>query len=296
MDNVSFFGRSVSKLIVGDNPFNGHSYIVDKTPGREMFEFYTADRILETLFAVEKSGINTMLPLADPFIIRLLGEYERAGGKLQWIFQPYMPMDQRVSVRQMSGLHNTIGVYHQGTTTDFCHETGRTGEILDRIRIYRTLGVPVGLGTHRPDVIDRCVREGWDVDFFVACLHNARRNREGEQSGFITGKLKSDLVFRPDDRPVMLRCLQQYDKPVIAFKIFAGGQMFLNKTEAEIRERIKGAYDEVFTALKPDDIAAIGVFQRDKDELSEDVALYEEWRRSSPGAAGSRRVARTGGV
>ena len=287
MNYASFFGRSVSKLIVGDNPFNGHSYIVYKTPGKEMSDFYTADKILETLFAVEKSGINAMLPLADPFIIRLLGEYERAGGKLQWIFQPYMPMDQRVSVRQMSGLHNTIGVYHQGTTTDFCHETGRTDEILERLEIYRTMGVPVGLGTHRPDVIDRCVREGWDVDFFVACLQNARRSREGEQSGFITGKLKSDLVFYPDDRPVMLRCLQQYDKPVIAFKIFAGGQMFLDKTEAEIRERIKGAYDEVFTALKPDDIAAIGVFQRDKDELSEDVALYEEWRRERRGRTGA---------
>ncbi len=66
-------------------------------------------------------------------------------------------------------------------------------------------------------------------------------------------------------------------------KLIAGGQMFLNKTETDIRERIKGAYDEVFTALKPDDIAAIGVFQRDKDELSEDVALYEEWRRERRG-------------
>lgn len=28
---------------------------------------------------------------------------------------------------------------------------------------------------------------------------------------------------------------------------------------------------------------SIGVFQRDKDELSEDVALYEEWRRERRG-------------
>ncbi len=106
MDRVSFFGHSVSRLIVGDNPFNGHSYIVDKTPGGEMKEFYTADRILETLFAVEAKGINTMLPLADPFIIRLLDEYERSGGKMQWIFQPYMPMDQNVSIWQMMSLRN----------------------------------------------------------------------------------------------------------------------------------------------------------------------------------------------
>ena len=28
MNKVQFFGKEVSKLIVGDNPFNGHSYIV----------------------------------------------------------------------------------------------------------------------------------------------------------------------------------------------------------------------------------------------------------------------------
>ncbi len=275
VNTVKFFGHDVSRLIIGDNPFNGHSYIVDKTTGREMTDFYTADRILETLFAIEKAGINAMLPLADPFIIRLLSEYERSGGKLQWIFQPYLPMDQEVSIRQIMGLHNTIGIYHQGTTTDFCYETGKCGEILERIRLYHTMGIPVGLGTHRPDVIEKSVREEWEVDFFVACMQNARHNREGEPSGFITGKTKATLIFRPGDRPIMLKCLQQVDKPVIAFKIFAGGQMFLGKTESEIRAQIKSAYGEVFTALKPNDLAAIGIFQRDKDELAEDVAVYE---------------------
>ena len=286
MNTVNFFGHAVSKLIIGDNPFNGHSYIVDKTPGKEMTDFYTAEKILETLFAIEAKGINTMLPLADPFIIRLLDEYERSGGKMQWIFQPYMPMDQAVSIRQMLGLRNVIAVYHQGTTTDYCFETGKVPEIRERIRLYRTMGIPVGVGTHRPDVIDTSVREGWDIDFFVACMQNARINREGEPSGFITGKTKAKLIFRPADRPVMLRTLQQYDKPVIAYKIFAGGQMFLGKTDAEIRSLIRGAYDEVFTALKPDDIAAIGVFQRDKDELTEDVEIYNAWydRRAATGS------------
>ena len=277
MITAKFFGHDVTKLIVGDNPFNGHSYIVDKTPGKEMTDFYTADRILETLFAIEESGINAMLPLADPFIIRLLSEYERSGGKLQWIFQPYMPMNQEVSIRQIMGLRNVIGIYHQGTTTDYCFETGKCDEILDRIRLYRTMGIPVGLGTHRPDVIETCEREGWDVDFFVACMQNARINREGEPSGFITGKTKANLIFRPADRPVMLKCLSRYDKPVIAYKIFAGGQMFLGKSEEEIRGLIRGAYDEVFSALKPNDIAAIGVFQRDKNELAEDVEIFNSW-------------------
>ena len=117
------------------------------------------------------------------------------------------------------------------------------------------------------------------MDFYVACLQNARRNREGEQSGFITGKTKSGLIFYPDDRPIMLDTLKKVEKPVVAFKIFAGGQMFLKKTEEEKREIIKGVYEEVFTSLKPNDVAAIGVFQRDKDQAKENMDLYEAWYR-----------------
>ena len=274
---VNFFGNQISKLIIGDNPFNGHSYIEDKTPGSEMKEFYTSTKILETLAAIEESGINCMLPLADPFIIRLLREYERAGGKLKWIFQPYMPMDQKVSMRQMSELHNVIGIYHQGTTTDYCFETGKFDQVKERIELYHSMGIPVGIGTHRPDVIDEAMNRGLNVDFFVACMQNARINREGEPSGFITGKTKSHLLFRRGDRDIMLNCLQKYDKPVIAYKIFAGGQMFLGKNAEEIRGLIKDAYNTVFSALKPDDAAAIGIFQRDKDELREDVEIFNEW-------------------
>ena len=36
MNKVNFFGHEVTKLIVGDNPFNGHSYITDRVPGAEM--------------------------------------------------------------------------------------------------------------------------------------------------------------------------------------------------------------------------------------------------------------------
>ena len=277
MKYVNFFGHEVSKLIVGDNPFNGHSYIPDKTPGTEMVEFYTAQRILETLFAIEESGINCMLPLADPFIIRLLKEYERSGGKIKWIFQPYMPMDQDVSMRQMLSLQNTVGIYHQGTTTDYCFETGAFHEVKQRMEKYRSMGVPVGIGTHRPDVIDTVMEEGWNVDFFVACMQNARINREKEPSGFITGKTKANLIFRKGDREIMLNTLAKYDKPVIAYKIFAGGQMFFDKEPDEIRALIKDAYNTAFTALKPDDIACIGVFQRDKDELREDIEVFDEW-------------------
>ena len=41
MNYVDFYGHKISKLIVGDNPFTGHSYIPDFVPGSEMVEYCT---------------------------------------------------------------------------------------------------------------------------------------------------------------------------------------------------------------------------------------------------------------
>lgn len=275
MNTVDFFGKKVTKLIVGDNPFNGHSYILE-TSGKEMTDFYTAEKIKETMFRIEAEGYNTMLPLADPYIIRLIKEYQRDGGKMQFVFQPYMPMDQKASMNQIAFLENVIGIYHQGSTTDCLYETDRANEIPGNIAEYRQLGVPVGLGTHYPEVIELSEKEEWGADFYMGCLHNKRRFLKGEPSGFLSGKSTAGMIFYAADRAPMLDVLRKTQKPAIAFKIFAGGQMFSQKTEEEKRALIKGVYEEVFTALKPNDFAAIGVFQRDKDEVKEnaDIPLH----------------------
>ena len=165
MKTANFFGHEVSKLIIGDNPINGHSYIEDIISGKEMQNYYTTEKILEALFHMEECGFKTMLPLADPYIIRVLDEYRRAGGKINFIFQPYMPMNQDVSMRQMMSV-GAIGVYHQGTTTDFLYESGRCDEIIAMIKKYKSMGIPVGLGTHRPDVVEKCENEEWGADFY----------------------------------------------------------------------------------------------------------------------------------
>ena len=57
---VDFFGHKVSKLIIGDNPYNGHSYITKHIPGEEMKNYYTEDKILEEIYKMEELGINTI--------------------------------------------------------------------------------------------------------------------------------------------------------------------------------------------------------------------------------------------
>jgi len=277
MKYVNFFGKTISKLIVGDNPFTGHSYIEDITTGEDMLRYYTAEKIKETLREIEASGVTTMLPLANPYIVRILQEYEYEGGNLQYIWQPYMPMLQTVSMREIGKLKGTIGIYHQGTTTDRLYKEGNIEKIKENIQMWRELGVPVGLASHQPKVIRQCEEENWGAEFYLASLHSGDRWRNGEQSGFITGESKATTRFSPLDRPLMLDVVRTLEKPVLVYKIFAGGQILMNKTEEEQRATIKDIYEEVFSVLKPDDAAVFGVFQRDKNQVRENIELFNQW-------------------
>lgn len=276
MQYVNFFGHKVSKLIVGDNPFNGWSYIPEVFTKEDMVQYYTEDKILETIHHMEELGVNTMLPLADPYIIRILQHYRANGGKMQFIFQSYSPIMPEASFQQMMSVE-PIGAYVSGTFNDLNHELGDDDAIPKQLEKFKSMGIPIGLGTHYPELVQKSEAENWNPDFYVTCLYNFRRGRAGEQSGFITGKKKTGIAFCADDRQVMLDVLKDIEKPVLAFKLFGGGKVFLNKTEEEKRAAIKDAYNATFTALKPDDFGAIGVFQKYTDQLEENIAIFNEW-------------------
>ena len=63
----------------------------------------------------------------------------------------------------------------------------------------------------------------------MACLQNTRK-RGGEASTTVTGKTRKDIEFYPEDRPEMLKVIASVPTPVIAYKIFAGGQIFRGRT------------------------------------------------------------------
>ena len=281
MHYVDFFGHKVSKLIIGDNPYNGHSYIKDYVSGSEMRNYYTEEKILEDIHKMEELGINTMLPLADPFIIRVLEHYRHNGGKMNFIFQTYGPLMRtldtaEISMREMMSVE-PIGIYLSGTYNDVRYETGRVAEILPTLNKLKETGIPIGFGTHHPQLIEKCEAEGWNPDFYMACMYHFRKNRLGEESGFITGKSKPNVEIIPEERALMLNTLKAVDKPVIAFKIFGGGQRLVGQTEAARREIIRETYDTIFTSLKPNDFAVAGVFSKYHDQLTENVSVLNEW-------------------
>jgi hypothetical protein len=273
IQQTDFFGTRISRLVLGDNPINGHTYIPDVYSSDAMLDYYTAANSVQALFEAEQCGINTIVPLANDFMLRVIREYRNAGGKMNIVFQPYPAIPLEINLRMMMQAE-PIAIYHQGTTTDNLCESDRTDTLRANLEKIRACGVPVGLGTHVPETILRAEKEDWGVDFYMACLYNARRDNRGEESGFITGKSKH-LQFYPEDRFKMFETARNVSKPFIVFKILAGGQIFHDHPKDDQPELIRRAFTEAYNDIKPSDVACIGVYQKLKNQIQENAKIVE---------------------
>ena len=272
---VNFFGTQITRAIVGDNPVNGHSYIPDIITGAEMQAYYTREKTLEMLFRAEECGYNALLPLACPFMLETLREYRSQGGSMHLIFQPYPAVPLEINIGEMMAL-DPLAIYHQGSTTDYLIETGSEAALISNLELLRRTKLPVGLSSHLPEIIRRSDDQNWDVDFYMTSLYNARRDRHGEQSAFITGKTKSEIIFYPDDRFEMFEAIKATDKPCVAYKILAGGQVLAGKAESEHAQIIEDCISETLDNIKPSDPLCFGVFQACTDQLAQNAAIMKK--------------------
>ncbi|MGI6174051.1 MAG: hypothetical protein ACOYI8_09190 [Christensenellales bacterium] len=271
MKTVDFFGTQVSRLILGDNPVNGYSYIEQITPGEMMLDYYTAENAVRLLRRAQELGVNAYLGLANDFVMRVWRQFVNEGGRMNLLFQSYAAVELADNLRQMCRW-SPKGIYHQGGTLDDMVECGEIRKVKDRIRMIKDSGVPAGLGTHVPEVVIRAEEENWGADFYVTCLYNARNTQRKNQKSYIPGEY-NDLKFYPDDKWKMLEVVRQVPKTCLVFKLLAGGQVFYGHAPEEFEAIAEREFRDAYGNMKPDDIGVVGVFQRDADQLAQNVRL-----------------------
>ena len=268
MKTTNFLGMEISRLVVGGNPFAGYSYITDKITNGAMMDYYTADKIISALKYAETLGYTAFIATTCEFSRRYYRQYKNEGGTLKWIAQTHAPLDMRASVNNaIEG--GAIAIFHQGTSGDDLFERKQLDTMRAHLQEMRRAGVPVGIATHVPGHIDIAENE-FNVDFYMACLHNMRRDNEGRVSSSISGLKNEPHKFVYEDRALMFQKIRELNKPCIAFKILAGGNYSFS------RKDLKQCMTETYSGIKPGDIATIGVFQRDSDQLKENALLLDE--------------------
>ena len=274
LPTTNFFGTEITRLILGDNPAHGNTYIPDLITRQEMSDYFTHENIVKMLFSAQEAGYNTILALASPQMLSALREFKAQNGKLHIIFQTYPPsIDNFAKNIDEMAEFEPLAIYHQGSTGETLIENEDIETYLKNVETIRKTGVPVGMAFHVPDNVLRAEKENWGADFYVLCPYNIRRNRKGHVSSFITGESKAWVVFHPDDRLVMFPIVQQLNKPVIIIKALAGGQIYMGKPKEEYPAITEQYLAETYANIKSSDVVCVGVFQRDENHVKQNADI-----------------------
>jgi len=259
LPTVSFGPHDITRLIIGGNPFHGNSHFSTEM-NLDMADYYTVERVVETLHRAEAAGINTVQNRGDYRVMNWLELFRREGGRLNWIAQTASEMDdvfQNIRVIHAAG---AIGIYMHGSKMDEWWERGEIEEAVDYMKLIRDLGLQVGLAAHRPEIIEYGEEHSWDVDFYMACLYNIAR-KEGRQSAIVSGQ--TDYWPEPflDEDPFrMCATIRATEKTCIAFKILGAAR------RCRTQEDVAAAFQFAFDNIKDKDLVNVGMFPKYVDQ------------------------------
>ncbi len=255
---VKFGNAEISRVLIGCNTFYGWSHF-NNTLNTIMKEWYTQEKVVEVLHQCNRFGITAYNYLHTGRAPLDLQRFQAEGGQMHLVVQ--CAVDPEVVVRDVK----PMAVYHQGTATDNLLLAGKLDSVREYCKKLRQLGVLVGVGTHKPEVIARIEKEGWDVDFYAGCVYNRTRTPD-EFRKFFNGDLPLPAreVYLESDPPRMYKVMRQTRKPCFAFKIMAAGRF-------ETNEELDNAYRAAFAGIKPTDCVFVGMFPRIKDEVRDNA-------------------------
>jgi len=231
----------------------------------EMREYFTPERVVAYLHALQAAGINTLQARGDYHrILHWIELFRREGGRLHWIAQTASEMSDVFENIRVLAAAGAIGVYYHGTRADRFWLQGRIDQVSDYLKCMRDAGVQVGLGTHIPEVIEYAEEKGWDIDFYMACLYNI--NREPRESALVSpGAPTSREVYLPSDPPRMGQVIRQTEKTCLAFKILAASRL------CATQEGVAAAFRFAFSQIKPKDAVVVGMFPKNADQIAVNV-------------------------
>lgn len=257
LPTVDFCGLTITRLILGANPFGGYSH-QSLERSEEMRSYHTPERIIETLHRAETAGINTVITNNEsPNVMEALRRYFADGGRLQWIAQVSNCYREGVTMAEALDGAAEMGakaIYAHGGAGDAAYrerDADSVAEWMERIRSY---GIPAGVAGHAPEAHD-WMNELGVADFHVVCFFQCGSLHDGKGT-----------KFRLRDMPKATACIRRIEKPCIGYKIMGAGRVGPHE-----------AFAFAFANIKPGDVVNVGIYRGDKDDMvEEDAALAQQ--------------------
>ena len=258
LPKVRFGNYDISRLVVGSNQFYGYSHfngILDEV----MREWNTPDRVCQTLRQCEQNGINAYQFSNSKRSASDLDRYRATGGKMHVIGVNFAKSPVEEVVKRL----RPIALYHHGEATDVLFRKGKMDEVQEYTKRLRQTGVLVGVGTHKPEVVEYVEERGWDVDFYLLCAYDRTRTPEEIRKMLGVLPVPPGEVYLESDPPRAYGVARQTQKTCFLFKILAAGRL------TDSPQEVDGVFKTAFENIKPKDCIIVGMFPRYKDEVKE---------------------------
>jgi hypothetical protein len=258
LPKVKFGDVEISRMVMGSNQFYGYSHF-NKLLDRVMVDWNTPDRICQTLFQCQQNGINAYQYAHRENPLRDLELFRSKGGNMHLIAtDPTMS-----SVEEVVRTSKAMALYHHGEVTDRLFRAGQMDKVQEYTKRVRQAGVRVGIGTHKPEVVEYVEEHGWDVDFYLLCAYN--RTRTPEEIRKLLGVLPvpAQELYLETDPPRAYAVARKTPKTCFLFKILAAGRV------VHTPEEIDKAFADALTNIKPQDCIVVGMFPRFQDQVKD---------------------------
>ena len=264
LPTTSFLGHRVSRLVCGGNPLSGFSHVSGELD-REMIEYYNMPNLQALLDECWNQGINTLQSRGDRHQMRMYLEHQQSGGKMKWITQTASEFaDMPAHIAEIAR-YKPIAIYHHGTHVDNSWHSGTIDKVRDIVKAIHDQGLPAGVGTHIPEVVEYMEAEGWETDFYMCCFYNLARQYKSAPA--VDQKAYECDKFPAEDPIRMTAVMRRVEKPCIGFKIMAASR------NCATRQTTEDAFRFAFDNIKPIDIVNVGIFQKYKNQVKENANL-----------------------
>ncbi len=215
---------TISRLICGGNLIGGWAHSRDLIYVSSLLkQYFTDEKIIETLQICEENGINTIIVGTSSF--NVLKKYrDERGGKIQWLVQCVVkPDDLETDVKKaIDG--GAVGAFLIGNLGDEWARAGKVDLIGKLLDIIKQNGVIAGVGGHNLGTVVACEEAKLPVDFYMKTHHSTGywSTRRPEQQKDVIDNYNVDNYWdkEPDQT---VQYMQKVEKPWIAYKVLAAG-------------------------------------------------------------------------
>jgi hypothetical protein len=205
--------NKISRLIVGGNPFSFISHAEPLLYSPRLFkQYFTHEKVVETLSIGVRLGINTFLGRIDDNVLGFLSLYEKTNGtRIPWVAQTSAKPQQGATRQDLeknigvAASNGAIGCYIQGESADYLVAQGNIRDLANHVELIRRLGMVAGIGAHQNETIEQVEKAGIVPDFYMKTY-----NRLGYYA--VNPERTSQLMAKTK-------------VPWIAFKILAAGRL-----------------------------------------------------------------------